>query len=104
MPLFVAGGIVIPDIHIEMLIACLIYTKDMQPVDWTEDDPEYKFYSIDTSIKYSGSVVTSLLYKEANKQIAGNFGTYTKTGTSIYDVFLSDRKEHKIPVNNGSNE
>ena len=104
MPLFVAGGIVIPDIHIEMLIACLIYTKDMQPVDWTEDDPEYKFYSIDTSIKYSGSVVTSLLYKEANKQIAGNFGTYTKTGTSIYDVFLSDRKEHKIPVNNDSNE
>lgn len=92
MPLFVAGGIDIPDIHIEMLIACLLYTKDMKPVDWTQPDPEYKFYSIDTSIKYSSSVVTSLLYKEANKQISGSFGTYSKTGTSIYDVFLADRR------------
>jgi hypothetical protein len=95
IPMFNAGGIVIPDIHIELLIACLLFDKDMKAVDWTRPDTEYKFYSIDTAIKHNPSVITSMLYKEANKQIAGHFGTYQKTGTSIYDVFLEHRQPEK---------
>lgn len=92
IPLFKKGGIVIPDIHIEMLVACLVYTSDMKAVDWSKPNPDYKFCSIDTAIKYSDSVLTSLLYKDSNKQIAGCYGTYEKRGTSVYDVFLADHK------------
>lgn len=90
IPLFKKGGIKLPEIHFEMIISQLIFNMDNKPVDWTEENPEYKFFSINKAILSNPSVVTSMLYREASKQIAGNYGTYSKTGTSDYDEFLFD--------------
>ena len=90
LPLFNKGGIHIPEVHIELVVGALIKTEDIAPVDWTEDDPSYKFYSVTKSILCGPSLVQSLLYRECQKQLAGKYGTYGKTGTSNSDIFLSD--------------
>lgn len=89
LPKFEAGGIHVPDIHIEMMIACMVFTEDDDLVDWTLDNPEYKFCSIDRSIKNGKSVATSLLYSDTNAQLDGKYRTYEKTGTSSYDSFIA---------------
>ena len=90
LPLFNKGGIHIPEVHVELVVGALIKTEDITPVDWTEDDPSYKFYSVTKSILCGPSLVQSLLYRECQKQLAGKYGTYDKTGTSNSDIFLSD--------------
>lgn len=90
MPKFEKGGIHVPDIHIEMMVACMIFDQDDQDVDWNESDPEYKFCSIQRSIMNSKSVITSLLYSDTNPQLDGAYQTYKKSGTSGYDSFLAD--------------
>ena len=91
IPLFVKGGIHIPELQCEMLIAQMIYTPDGKRVDWSEDDPDYQFYSIDKSIQNIDSALTSVLYQDTSTQLKGNYRTYEKTGTSAYDWFLLQR-------------
>lgn len=91
IPLFAKGGINIPELQCEMLVAKMIYTPDGKEVDWNEPNPEYQFYSIDKSIQNINSALTSMLYRDTAKQIEGNYGTYEKTGTSTYDWFLLQR-------------
>lgn len=93
IPLFEKGGIHIPEVQCEMLISQMIYTPDRKPVDWTEPDPDYQFFSIDKSIQNINSVLTSLLYRETSFQIEGRYRTYQKTGTSAYDWFLLQRSD-----------
>ena len=91
LPLFHKGGIKIPEIHIEMLISALIFSPDAKPVDWTEKNPEYTFYSITKAILNGPSIVNALLYREVNHLISGRYNAYEKTGTSVSDVFLSEK-------------
>lgn len=90
IPLFIRGGIHLPELQTELLISKMIYNDDGSTVDWTLEDPQYKFYSIDKSIQNSKSMITSILYHESSRQIAGAYNTYNKTGTSGYDWFLAD--------------
>lgn len=90
LPLFNKGGIHIPEVHIELVVSAIIKTEDMTPVDWNEEDPAYKFYSITKAILSGPSLVQSLLYRECQKQLAGRYGAYEKHGTSNSDIFLSD--------------
>ena len=90
IPLFNKGGIKIPEVHIEMVVSALIYTEDLTPVDWTDEDPVYKFFSITKAILNGPSVVTSLLFREVGKQLSGKYNSYEKTGTSVSDIFLAD--------------
>lgn len=92
VPLFTKGGIHIPEIQPELLISQMIYSPDGSAVDWTLDDPEYVFFTIDKSIQNNQSALTSVLYHETSRQIAGAYGTYEKSGTSAYDWFLYDGK------------
>ena len=98
IPLFVKGGIHLPDLQTEIIVSQLIATPDGKPVDWTEDDPEYRFYSVDKNIQNNSSVITSLLYSETSQQIAGAHGAYEKTGTSDYDMFMCDFHDKKSAV------
>lgn len=93
LPLFNKGGIKIPEVHIELLVGALILDEDMHPVDWTQDDPQYRFFSITKAILNCESVVTSLLFRESTHQLAGRYATYDKDGTSISDIFLADADE-----------
>lgn len=94
IPLFIKGGIKLPEIHIEMIVSQLIFNMDGKRVDWTEEDPKYRFYSITKAILTGESVVTSLLYREPNKQIMGKYNAYNKSGISDYDYFLlEDQKD-----------
>lgn len=88
IPLFVKGGIHVPDYQTEMLVSQLVHGPDGEPVDWNDPDPKYKFLSISKSIALNKSALTSVLYRDATQQIAGNNGTYDKDGTSSYDYFI----------------
>lgn len=90
LPKFEKGGIHVPNIHIEMLVACMVYDPTDGDVDWSEPDPEYKFCSIQRSIMNSKSVITSLLFSDTNPQLDGQYGTYSKTGTSGYDSYIAE--------------
>lgn len=93
IPLFVAGGIHLPEFQQELLVSQLICGPDGKPVDWTLEKPEYQFMTIDRAIYSNPSPITSILYHESSGQLAGNHGTYEKSGTSQYDWFiLSDGK------------
>lgn len=91
-PLFVKGGIHLPDYQFEMIVGQMIFTEDNKRVDWNDPHPKYKFCSINKSIQNSDSVLTSILYRESTQQIAGAYGSFDKTGTSAYDYFLLDRR------------
>lgn len=88
MPLFVKGGIHVPDYQTELLVSQLITDSDGSRVDWTEEHPDYMFNSISKSIQRFDAALTSILYRESGAQIGGAYGTYEKTGTSDYDPFL----------------
>jgi len=89
-PLFLAGGVSIPDYVTEMLVSQMISTPDGQAVDWNDPNPTYTFNSISKSIQNGPSALTSVLYRESGSQIAGAHGTYDKTGTSSYDWFIRE--------------
>lgn len=91
IPLFRQGGIHIPELQCELLISQMIFTPDREPVDWAAKAPTYQFYTINKSIQNINSALTSVLYQETAKQIAGAYYTYDKTGTSAYDWYLYDR-------------
>jgi len=91
IPLFVKGGIYIPDYQTEMLVSQMITQPNGKPVDWNDPHPEYVFNSVNKSIRRSSSALTSILYREAGAQIAGAFDTYDKSGTSGYDWFILER-------------
>lgn len=91
IPLFIKGGIHIPELQCEMLITQMIYTKDRTLVNWEEADPEYMFYTIDKSVQNLDSALTSVLYRESASQIAGAYGTYEKEGVSAYDWYILER-------------
>lgn len=94
LPMFVRGGIHLPDLQTEILITALIYDPATnKPVDWTKDKVQYAFYTIDKAIRNKPSATTSILYKETSKQIAGAYNTYEKEGTSDYDQFIYDHKD-----------
>lgn len=90
-PLFLAGGIYIPDYQTELLVSQMITTPDGKMVDWNDPHPEYVFNSINKSIQNNPSALTSVLYRESGAQIVGAYGTYDKTGTSEYDRFIMER-------------
>lgn len=90
IPLFIRGGIQLPELQFELLVAMLLYQPDGSPVDWTLENPEYKFYSIDKSIQNNPSLTTSVLYHESTRQLAGAYDFYKKTKASDYDYFLLD--------------
>lgn len=87
-PLFVKGGIHLPDLQSEILISNMIFDSNGNPVDWTLEDPDYQFCSIDKSIQNNQSALTSILYHESSRQLAGAYGTFEKSGTSAYDWFI----------------
>lgn len=89
-PLFLAGGIYIPDYQTELLVSQMITTPDGQMVDWNDPNPEYVFNSINKSIQNNPSALTSVLYRESGAQIAGAYRTYEKSGTSAYDRFIME--------------
>lgn len=90
IPLFVAGGIHLPEFQQELLVSQLVYSMDGGPVDWTLENPEYQFYTIDKAIYANQSPITSILYHESSMQLSGAYGTYDKNGRSDYDWFLYD--------------
>ena len=94
LPMFVRGGIHLPDLQTEILITALIYDpKTNKPVDWTKGKVQYAFYTIDKAIQNKSSATTSILYQETSKQIAGAYNTYEKEGVSDYDQFIYDHKD-----------
>ena len=88
IPLFVKGGIHVPDYQTELLVSQLVHDLNGRAVDWNDPHPAYGFLSISKSIALNDSALTSVLYRDATQQIAGNNGTYGKTGTSSYDYFI----------------
>ncbi|MCM1531915.1 MAG: hypothetical protein NC114_06545 [Ruminococcus flavefaciens] len=88
MPLFVKGGIHVPDYQTELLVSQLITNFDGYAVDWTLPAPEYMFNSINKSIQHFRAALISILYRESGAQIGGAYGTYDKIGTSDYDPFI----------------
>lgn len=88
IPLFVKGGIHVPDYQTEMLVAQMITTPEGHMVDWNDPNPNYVFNSINKSIQRLDSALTSVLYRESGSQIAGAYNTYEKDGTSDYDWFI----------------
>lgn len=91
-PLFVKGGIHLPDLQSELLISQLIFSPEGGPVDWSKEHVEYIFYTIDKAIHSNSSPITSILYQESSRQVAGAYNTYSKSGTSGYDYFIYDYK------------
>lgn len=92
IPLFIEGGIRIPDYQTELLVSQLIIGTDGKRVDWNDPTPEYTFISINKSIQRFDSALTSVLYRESGMQIAGAHNTYQKKGTSDYDPFIISDK------------
>lgn len=90
IPLFIRGGIHLPEFQQELLISQMVYTPDGDAVDWTLENPVYRFFTIKKSIQNNPSVITSILYQESSRQIAGAYHAFDKTGTSAYDWFLAD--------------
>lgn len=88
IPLFSKGGVHLPEFQTEMIIGEMIRTLDGKRVDWREANPIYKFLSITKAIQNQKSALTSVLYQESGRQIAGDHNTYAKCGTSEYDWFL----------------
>ena len=93
IPLFVKGGIHVPDYQSELLVAKMVIGPDGQPVDWNDPNPEYTFQSINKSIARNPSALTSILYRESGQQIAGTNDTYEKTGASEYAYFFAERQK-----------
>lgn len=94
IPLFVKGGIHIPDYQTELLVSQMITTPDGDMVDWNNPNPEYVFNSINKSIQKNKAALTSILYQESGQQIAGAYGTYDKFGVSPYDHFIMARGDN----------
>ena len=92
LPLFMKGGIHLPDLQTELLLSQLLFDDTGKRVDWSSDNVDYIFYTIDKAIFAGESPITSLLYQESSKQIAGAHDMYSKTGTSQYDYFIYDWK------------
>jgi hypothetical protein len=92
LPLFMKGGIHLPDLQTELLLSQLLFDENNEHVDWNSDNTDYTFYTIDKAIFAGKSPITSLLYQESSKQIAGAHNMYSKTGTSQYDYFIYDWK------------
>ena len=88
IPLFIAGGIHLPEFQQELLVSQLICDPNGKPVDWTLENPEYQFMTIDKAIYSNPSPITSILYHESSLQLAGKHDTYSKSGTSQYDWFI----------------
>lgn len=88
IPLFVKGGIHLPDLQTEILLSQLVFDENGKRIDWTSPNIDYTFYTIDKAIQSSESPITSLLYHEASKQLAGGYRLYEKSGTSQYDYFI----------------
>lgn len=88
IPLFVAGGIHLPEFQQELLVSQLVCDENGKPVDWSLENPTYKFMRIDNAIFSNHSPIVSILYHESSKQLAGAYGTYEKGGTSQYDWFI----------------
>lgn len=91
IPLFIKGGIYIPDYQTEMLVSQMITSPTGEAVNWEDPNPEYVFNSINKSIQRNASALTSILYRESGAQIAGAYDTYNKSGTSSYDWFILER-------------
>lgn len=96
LPLFVKGGIHIPELQCEMIIANMIFTPDYHRVDWTEKDPDYVFCTIDKSIQHGESALVGVLYEETTAQLAGAYNTYNKRGTSNYDWCVLERGSSNV--------
>lgn len=90
LPLFSAAGIHLPEFQQELLVSQLVRQPNGDPVDWTLENPEYQFFTIDKAIQSCPSALTSILYHETSRQLGGAYGTFKKTGTSQYDWFLLD--------------
>lgn len=88
IPLFIRGGIYLPDYQAELLVSQLVTDMNRGPVDWNDPHPEYRFDSINRSILRNRSVLTSILSRESAAQIAGAYDAYNKSGTSGYDYFV----------------
>ena len=96
IPLFRKGGITkLHEVHFELIVSQLICDEDGGLVDWTEENPSYKFRSMTKAILANQSVTASLIARESSKQIAGAYGTYEKHGVSDYDAFLLDTSKLK---------
>ena len=92
LPLFAKGGIHLPDLQTELLLSQLLFDDTGKRVDWSSDNVDFIFYTIDKAIFAGESPITSLLYQESSKQIAGAHDMYSKRGTSQYDYFIYDWK------------
>lgn len=88
IPLFMKGGIHIPDYQTELLVSRLIIGSDGRPVDWTLPNPEYQFQSINKAINSVDSPLTSLLYNDSAKKLSGAHGIYEKTRADSYSWHL----------------
>lgn len=93
LPLFSRGGVHIPELQCEILISQMCYTPEGKMVNWNDPDPVYQLFPIKKSIHNLKSVLTSILYDETAKQIAGAHHAYEKSGTSGYDHFLLDQND-----------
>ena len=89
-PLFIKGGIHIPDYQIEMLVSRLIVDEDGNEVDWNDPNPSYGFISINKSITDGPRPLTSVLYRESSSQIGGAHGTYDKEAYDPYAYFIME--------------
>lgn len=106
IPLFVKGGIHIPDYQSEMLVSQMVYGPDGKPVDWNDPNPKYEFMSISRSINLNPSPLTSILYREAGAHIAGSHGTYEKSAPDSYSWFVLEkgRNKHRNTTTNDNDE
>ena len=85
------AGIDINFIHLEVILMNMMHFTGSREELATEDImPEYNIYNISDSVQYGkNSPSKSLIFEYIRKQIlTDSFGTFQKTGSSVYDVLL----------------
>jgi coenzyme F420-reducing hydrogenase alpha subunit len=92
--LVIEGNLDVDAIHLEVILANQIVSKDdiLRKPNWNDPNAQYRILTLNQALTNNPSVIVSLLYKDLNK-VLYNPLTFTKNAPSFFDLFFHEQPQ-----------
>ena len=92
--LTIEGNLNIDSIHLEMVLANQIVSKEdiLKKPNWNDPNAQYRLLTLNQALTNSPSVIKGLLYKDL-KKVLYNPLTFTKNAPSFFDLFFHEQPQ-----------
>ena len=92
--LTIEGNLNIDSIHLEMVLANQVVSKEdiLKKPNWNDPNAQYRLLTLNQALTNSPSVIKGLLYKDL-KKVLYNPLTFTKNAPSFFDLFFHEQPQ-----------